>query len=157
MVSGWYVVIKAANDFSCDEFPAGESFVFKSEDYVNGDVFRGQKFYDVQDMVIDRFGAESIEVKNINRVIDLVRGLLYGKNLPKARYGMAVELRSLRVSVGAAAAAVIADFLGDYGEHEGWTTIDFNSISDSVDRVVENSSAADSILQIRDISLYDLV
>ncbi len=98
----------------------GKYYIFKSDNFTSVDKYKGRRYLDVVAMIGEEFGEDSEDVKNIGRVVTLVRSWLYGKETGWHREAIADELVKLRLKVGSAAIAVIADFLRDYEENEGW-------------------------------------
>lgn len=94
----------------------GPYFIFRAVDFASEDQYRGRQYTDVMKTVEKKFGKESQELRDVNRVIELVRSWLYGDEEGWHRDAIAMELVELRVKVGVAAIAVITDFLRNFDE-----------------------------------------
>lgn len=99
------------------------AYVLKAEDFIRAndrDAYRDTVFYLVRETLALKHGETSQEVRDIDRVIELTRSIIYDGPESELRTQALTELRKLILSVGAAARAVIADFERDFEENEGW-------------------------------------
>lgn len=99
----------------------GPYYIFEAKNFVSADKYKGRKHVDIVKMIGKEFGEDSDELKDVKRVVDLVRSWLYGKETGWHRESIAGELVKLRMKIGSAAIAVIADFLRDFDDNEGWS------------------------------------
>src|SRR3989338_8801362 len=83
----------------------GPYYIFKAEKFVSSDKYKGRRWWDVLGMVSQEFGQDSQQVRDVDRVVRLVRSWLYGDETGWHREALATELVELRLKVGAAAIA----------------------------------------------------
>lgn len=150
-----YILVAPLGEFAIDENEntyhykfEGPYYIFKAEDFVSADQYRGKRHPDIVKMIGKEFGEGSEQLRDVNRVVDLVRSWLYGKETGWHREAIAEELVELRMKIGAAAIAVIADFLRNYEDDAG-------SSDDPNDAVLAGFEAYDR-LRIGRVSLDEL-
>lgn len=96
-------------------FYNGLLYFFKSDNFRADQSleFNGKTAWQVREAVSESGNAECIS--DVDRIIDLMREILYGKMQKRGeRVSLFVELSELRLRVGNAAVAIIADFIEDF-------------------------------------------
>lgn len=134
---GWVVVVKPARE--ADIFAEGPEYFFDAKKIlttrVKDNEFKGKSFWEVEAILKERQSAAILSQKlnepesrdctvydRIIRVRTLIKDLLYDLEFTEEeRIGQAKELMALRLETGAAAVAVIRDFIFEFTRKNGWT------------------------------------
>ncbi len=90
---------------------------FEVDDSVES--FQGMTAFQIRDVLAYEHGDESQIVRDVDRIIHLVRQILSGKQATaKDRKADLLELNPLRLRVGAAARAIIDDFIDEFNSRK---------------------------------------
>lgn len=125
--SCYMLVAWAADDVAIDGFAPGKEYYFDpavfAKDVNSVNPYEGLKSWQILQTVQEGKGKNSQISKDVERVSELTRTLLYNVVIPeKERESLAAELYILRMKTGAAAIAVIKSFLKGYQEGK-WVNV----------------------------------
>jgi len=104
-------------------------FVFNSKTFTEGNPYKGKFHEDIYAMFVEQHGPESQEAMDVRRIIEICRGVLYGKLSEDEERSILDELRRLRLRYGDACTAIISDFDGDHVDN-GWDDISEAEVED---------------------------
>lgn len=119
--SCYMLVAWAADDADIDGFAPGKEYYYDpavfAKDVNSVNPYEGLKYWQILQKVQKEKGKNSQISKDVARVSELTRTLLYNVVVPETeREGLAAELYILRMKTGAAAIAVIKSFIMGYQE-----------------------------------------
>lgn len=152
------LLAKGANDGPDSYAPGEEYYLEAAKFFGDEDSYDGQNYWTIKGSIEEKKGVDSVESKNIRKVIQLINDLLFKTVLDeKEREGLADELSTLRMKVGEAAIAVIQDFLRNYTDGDGWVhTAEGDITGGKKAGLVKDSVAYMKAMERLKIGKYDL-